>query len=122
MELLREMATLLLIVIIVFYVVQAIFLNKFNKLVYGKGTPMAWIPIANVYLLGKLTVNKIVGWILIACVFLTGTYTTTINGVETVHTILPENISELVSSVYNIIVFALLIYAIFKYDKLKKQS
>ena len=100
----------------------AIFLNKFNKLVYGKGTALAWIPICNVYLLGKLTVNKLVGWILVVCVFLTGSYTTTVNEVTTVHTILPENISSVVSTIYGLATFVLLIYAIVKYNKLKKAS
>lgn len=109
----------LLVLIIAFYVAIALFLNKFNKLVYGKGTPMCWIPICNTYLLGKLAVNKLVGWILVICIFLTGKYTITTNGVENVYTILPENISSTVSNIYNIVVFVLFIYAIFKYNKLK---
>ena len=80
---------IILLVVIVIYVAVGILLNKLNKQINGKGTPMAWIPIANIYLLGKLTVNKIVGWILVACALLTSTYTTTINGVSTTHTILP---------------------------------
>lgn len=110
----------ILLVVLAIYIASAIFLNKFNKLVYGKGTPMCWIPIANIYLLGKLTVNKVVGWILVACVLLTGEYTTTINGVETVHNILPESISSVVSTLYGIAVLGLFIYAIVKYNKIKK--
>ena len=104
------------------YIVQAIFLNKFNKLVNGKGTALAWIPICNIYLLGKLTINKLVGWILVICVFLTGSYTVTINGVETTHTILPDGISSIFSKLYSIVVLALFIYAIVKYSKLKNNS
>ena len=72
MELFDLLAKFLLIglaIVIAIYIATAIFLNKFNKLVYGKGTAKAWIPIANIYLLGKLTVNKFVGWILVACIF-----------------------------------------------------
>ena len=122
-ELLEFLAVLAFVVLIVFigiYVAQAIFLSKFNKLVNGKGTPMAWIPIANIYLLGKLTVNKIVGWILVICSFLTGTVTTTINGNETTHTILPEGLNSIVSTSYSISVIGLFIYAIVKYKRLKK--
>lgn len=104
------------------YIAQAIFLNKFNRLVNGKGTAMAWIPIFNIYLLGKLTVNKLVGWVLVGCVFLTGTYTTTINGVETSRTILPEGISSVVATVYGLAVLGLFIYAIIKYNKIKKSG
>ncbi|MDD6271988.1 MAG: hypothetical protein PUA90_00505 [bacterium] len=83
---------------------------------------MAWIPIFDVYLLGKLTINKFVGWILVICIFLTGTYTTTINGVETIHTILPESISCTISTIYNIAFLGLFIYAIVKYNRLKKEK
>ena len=40
-------AIFVLVIAITIYVVEGIFLNKLNKLMYGKGTPMAWIPIAN---------------------------------------------------------------------------
>lgn len=112
----------MLIFFIVIYIFIAILLNKLNKLIYGKGTPMAWIPLANIYLLGKLTVNKLVGWLLIICFFLTGTVTTTVNGVEKTTSILPEKISNLVSSILGIIIILLFIYAIVKYIKLKKKN
>lgn len=112
----------ILIIVLGIYIAISIFLNKFNKLVYGKGTAMAWIPIFNIYLLGKLAINKIVGWILVVCIFLTGTYTTTFNGVETTHTILAENISSVVSTLYNLAILGLLIYAIVKYNRLKKMD
>lgn len=110
------------LIIIGIYVAQAIFLNKFNKLVHGKGTALAWIPICNIYLLGKLTINKIVGWVLVVCILITGTYTTTINGVETTYTILPEGISSFVSTLYSIAVLVLFFYAIVKYFKIKKDG
>lgn len=122
MELLGVLAGFLVIILLItlaIYIGISIFLNKFNKLVYGKGTVMCWIPIANVYLLGKLAINKLVGWILVACLFLTGKYTLTINGVETVYTLLPEVINSIISNLYSITVLILLIYAIVKYNKLK---
>ena len=112
----------ILIIVLGIYIAISIFLNKFNKLVYGKGTAMAWIPIFNTYLLGKLAINKIVGWILVICIFLTGTRTTTINGVETTHTILPESINSVVTILYNLATLSLLIYAIIKYNRLKKNG
>ncbi len=113
---------LILLVVIGIYIAQAIFLNKFNKLVNGKGTALAWIPKCNIYLLGKLTVNKIVGCIFVGCILITGTYTATINGVETTHTILSEGISSVVSTLYSIAVLGLFIYAILKYFKIKKNG
>ncbi len=112
----------ILVLALIIYILIAIFLNKLNKLIYGKGTAMAWIPIANVYLLGKLTVNKLVGWLLIICFFSTGTVTTTVNGVETTNSILPEKIRWLVSSALSIGIFVLFIYAIVKYIRLKKEK
>lgn len=112
----------ILIIVLGIYIAISIFLNKFNKLVYGKGTAMAWIPVFNVYLLGKLTINKIVGWSLVICIFLTGTYTITFNGVEKVYTILPGSIKSIVSTLYNLAVLGLLIYAIVKYNRLKKNG
>lgn len=122
--LIGALAGLLIVVLLLIlgvYIACSIFLNKFNKLVYEKGTPMCWIPIANIYLLGKLTVNKIVGWLLVICIFLTGKFTITFNGTETVYTILPEGISSIVSTIWGIAVLVLFIYAIIKYNKLKKQ-
>lgn len=68
-------AIVILILIFIIYVVQAIFLSKFNKLKNGYGTAMGLVPIANIYLLGKLTFNKIVGWLLVVLIFSTSTLT-----------------------------------------------
>ena len=109
-------------IIIGIYVLQGWFLTKFNKLVNGKGTPLAWIPICNVYLLGKLCINKIVGWILVGCILITGKFTVTINGVKNVYTILPKNITSLISSLSSLAIFGLFIYGIIKYNNLKRQK
>lgn len=61
---------ILLAIVIIVYLFFAIFLNKFHKLVNGKGTVMAFIPIANIYLLGKLALNKLFGYLLLVGVFL----------------------------------------------------
>lgn len=110
------------ILVIGFYVAQGIILTKLNKLMYGKGTPMAWIPLANVYLLGKLTINKIVGWVLIVFFILSCSVSISINGNETTYGILPENIRSIVSTIYSLVAFVLFIYAIVKYVKLKKSG
>lgn len=110
------------ILAIAIYIIQAIFLNKFHKLVYGKGTAMAWIPIANIYLLGKLSFNKVVGWILILIYILNGNYTITFNGIEKSFSLLPENISSIVYIIHSLIVFSLFIFAIIKYNDLKKNN
>ena len=113
--------TLFIIILAIgLYIALAIVLNSLNKKMYGKGTALAWIPICNTYLLGKLTINKIMGWILIALMFLTVEFTTTINGLERTYTILPDGINSFVKGIYNIGVFGLFIYAIVKNVQLKK--
>ena len=121
-EFLAGFAIALLAIVIAIYVAQAIFLNKFNKLVYGKGTALAWIPGGNVYLLGKLAINKIVGWILFACWVSTIEFTSTINGVEKKASILPESISNIVSTIYSLAVIIIFIYAIIKYRNMKNNN
>ena len=113
---------IILVIVIIIYIVIGIFLNKFNKLKYGKGTPMAFIPLVNIYLLGKLTISKPVGLILVFIPLLTGTFTTNINGVENSYTLLPADINSKVTAVYNLVTLGLLIYAIVLYFKLKKEK
>lgn len=108
------------IFILLIYIVISMFLNKFNKLVYGKGTAMCFIPIANIYLLGKLTVNKVAGWLLVACILSTARYTITINDKETTYRLLPENVNDIVSRVLSCLVLVLLIYGIKKYFEIKR--
>ena len=118
------LAILILAIIAIFvigiYVLEGIFLTKFNKLVYKKGTPMAWIPIVNLYLLGKLTFNKIVGWILVIALFLNVRFTVTIGNQTISKSLLPDSIASIFSVVYNLAVLGIFIYAIIKYFNLKK--
>lgn len=107
---------------IIGFILIGIFLNKLNKLIYGKGTPMAFIPIVNIYLLGKLAVNKIVGWLLIICLILTGDISVTVNNETSTTSILPEDIQVIVSLIYSVATLVLFIYAIIKYFNLKKEK
>ena len=38
------------VIILVVYIIQGVILTNLNKIMYGKGTPMAWLPIFNTYL------------------------------------------------------------------------
>lgn len=108
--------------VLVSYVSLGIVLTKLNRCIYGHGTPMAWLPLVNLYLLGKLTINKYVGWGIIICLFLTGSYSTEVNGVSKTYAILPNSIRENLLSLTNLFIFGLFIYAVFKYYKLEKQA
>lgn len=115
-------AFLVLILIFIIYVVQAIFLSKFNKLVSGRGTAMGWVPIANIYLLGKLTFNRLVGWILVVLIFSTATLTVTINGVENKYKLFSDDVNMVVSRFLALLILGLFIYAIIKYVDLKRNK
>lgn len=114
-------AIIIFIFAIAMYIVEGIFLTKLNKVMYGKGTALAWIPVANSYLLGKLTINDIVGWCLLGGQLLTMTFSTTLNGVKKTFSILPDSIRGTLSTVLSAVQLGLLVYAIIKYFKLKKE-
>lgn len=122
-EIMRQMMafTMFMFVIgVIVYIFFAIFLNKFNELVEGDRTVLAWIPFANIYLLGKLAVSKPVGIALLVGNFLIGNITTTDKyGFETSTPILGD-FSGFANVLYKVIFVIILIYAITKYDQLKK--
>jgi len=107
---------------LILYILFSIFLNKFNKIVYGKQTVMAGIPLFNVYLLGKLTINKAFGWLLVIGIFLTSSITANVNGIEKTSSILPSKIMPIYSSIYYLVSFIVLILGIVKYFRLKKEN
>ena len=111
-----------IIILIILWIIEGIIINKLHKEMYGKATVLAWVPFCNIYLLGKLTVNKTVGWALAISKILTYTITTTVNGVQKTYSILPSSISTLLSGIIGIITFCLLIYAIVKYKRLEKSN
>lgn len=112
-----------LIIIIVIFIVIGVILNKLNKLMYGKGTALAFIPLCQTYLLGKLTINKIAGWVLIVLTFVFSQTTTTINGVKVDRSIIKNaTLRNTLSTILTVIELGLVIYAIYKYVKLKKQA
>jgi len=99
----------ILIFLIAIYVVLGIVLNKLNKKIYGKGTALAWIPLCNTYLLGKLTVNKIFGFILIALQILG-------------FGLIPQQFQLMYSAINGMLFIGLFIYAIVKLNKLGKSE
>ncbi len=120
---LAALGLIILLVLIAIYVVYSIFLNRLHKLKYGKKTAAAWIPIANCYIAGKLAFGKPVGWIYLICIFLTGSYTTEVNGEEVASgTILPKDINNVLSVVLFIASIVFFVVNIIQYNKLKKAA
>ena len=113
---------LLLGSLITIYIVCSKFLSNFNKLKYGKGTILAWLPFTSIYLMGKLAFNELAGWGLLVICILSASYTITVNGVETVQTIAPASIQGPLSKIYPLLNLGVFVYCIFKYNKLKKSG
>ena len=110
---------LLLGSLITIYIVCSKFLSNFNKLKYGKGTILAWLPFTSIYLMGKLAFNELAGWGLLVICILSSSYTVTVNGVETVQTIAPASIQGPLSNIYPLLNFGVFVYCIIKYNKRK---
>lgn len=113
---------LLLGSLITIYIVCSKFLSNFNKLKYGKGTILAWLPFTSIYLMGKLAFNELAGWGLLVICILSASYTITVNGVETVQTIAPAAIQGPLSKIYPLLNLGVFVYCIIKYNKLKKSG
>ena len=111
---------LLLGSLIAIYIACSKFLSNFNKLKYGKGTILAWLPFTSIYLMGKLAFNELAGWSLLVICILSSSYTVTVNGVETVQTIAPASIQGPLSKIFPLLNFGVLVCCILKYNKLKK--
>ena len=118
----------ILILIIIMYVFMGVFLGKLNKLIYGKGTPMAWIPLLNTYLMGKLVVNKVFGIILVIIPFIisfipgadiSNTHTTIQNGVQTTVST-STSLNTILLLIYSLVCLVIFVLAVVKYFKLKK--
>ncbi len=91
-------------IIFVISIIPGIITYKLNKKMYREKSIMAWIPIVNIYLLGKLTINKIVGILLILGLIIVFCF----------------DVPFIMSILYVIILIVIYIYAIIKYIKLKK--
>ena len=110
---------IIIVILIMLYTMLAIFLNNFHKKVYGTPNVMAWIPLANVYLLGKLTFNKDAGYGLVALFILSGTLKLTFDK-TTIVLSLPNVMQVVFGAVFAGAFIATLIFGIRKYDSAKE--
>ena len=112
---------MLIIVVMICYVALAILLNNFSKKIEGKPNIMAWIPFSNIYLLGKLTFSKDVGYGLLALLILSCTLTLKIDRM-TIILSLPSVLQMILGAAFAGAFVAVLIFGIRKYEKLKKEK
>ena len=111
----------ILLIVVACYAAVAIFLTRFSKKVYGESSVMAWIPIANIYLLGKLTYSKDAGYGLVALLILSCTLTLTIDK-TTITLYLPHTLQIILGAVFAGTFVATLIFGIKKYGNLKNSN
>lgn len=97
----------IIILIIVFYILACLGLMKITEKVGETGGWMAWFPIFNVFLIGKLGFNKIMGWAFVALSFASAQVSSTVNG-ETVYSgaLLPHPLDSIASFVFAILLIA----------------
>ena len=112
---------IIILVIITCYALLAIFLNNLNKKVNGTTSVMAWIPLANVYLLGKLTFSKDAGYGLVALFILSGTLKLTF-ATTTIVLSLPNVLQIILGAVFAGAFIATLIFGIQKYDNISTKK
>ncbi len=105
---LPEMLIILGIILLIIYILISLFLNNFNKLKYGQGTILAYIPILNIYLLGKLTFNKPAGVILLI-MYTTQNYLYKLTKLD------------ILFNLYSLVTIIVIICTIIKYYNLKKR-
>ena len=85
------------------YISFALLLSRLNKVMYGKGTILSWLPLIDIYLLGKLTVSNVLGFILVI-----------------LNALIALISNKIFTLLYGIVCLSLYIYAGIKYKKLKK--
>ena len=107
-----------LVVIISLFMATSKLLSNYCVETEGHGSIMAYIPIVRLYLLGKYIGYKFSGFVLMFIFFLTGEITITIDNVEKTYSILPNNISKIVSYVFFGIEALLFIILYLKMNKL----
>ena len=108
---------IIILIIITCYALLAVFLNNFNKKVNGTPSVMAWIPLANVYLLGKLTFSKDAGYGLVALFILSGTLKLTF-ATTTIVLSLPNVLQVILGAVFAGAFIVTLIFGIQKYSEI----
>lgn len=112
-----------LAICLLLYILFAVFLNNFHKVHCGQSALSAFLPILNVYILGKLAINKIYGWLLLlTLLFLGSELIITEFGLLDINPIIPISMRKYVYIGYGIILLITYIFSVFKYDRIKSEA
>ena len=111
------------LLLIVAYSMVSVLINKLNDAIHGKITVLAWVPVTNVYLLGKLVVNKIMG-ILLAVLLLYGIIIAIdIHGLEVLQALkLPASYVVPYLAIYALMIFLLVVVGKSKLNKIIREG
>lgn len=97
------------------FILQAIITNKLNKNLYGKSSIFAFLPFLNMFTLGKVCADEIVGLVIATMLILCFRLTIPINGVNKTYAIIPESTTKVLFPYCIFIIVCLYIYSIFKF-------
>lgn len=104
--------------LLILYVIFSSILSKANKTIYEEKNIFAWIPIFNLYLLGKIAINKIIGVILVLIEFLIGF----LCSIPYFQNVIPSYIVDILSLVFIFVIIILFFIVLAKYFKVKKRK
>ena len=104
--------------LLILYAIFSSILSKANKTIYEEKNIFAWIPIFNLYLLGKIAVNKIIGVILVLIEFLIGF----LCSIPYFQNVIPSYIVDILSLVFIFVIIILFFIVLAKYFKIKKRK
>lgn len=126
MEFFNDHKTIIIVIacllLFVIYSVISVFINKLSDAVKGKTTILSWIPPFNVYLLGELVVNKIIG-VLLSIMLLFGIIVSVdIPWLESIKKIIPSEIVTPYIVFYLLIIIILLLIGKFKLNRIIREG
>lgn len=105
-------------ILLILYIIFSSILSKANKIIYGERKILAWIPIFNMYLLGKIAINKVFGVFLVLIEFLIGL----VISLPYFQNLIPNYIIDIICLVYLFIIIILFFIMLSKYFKVKKRK
>ena len=100
---------------IVTFIIQALITNKLNKTLYGRGSFFAFIPFLNMFTLGKVCADEIVGFVLMVMLILCFRLDITIGEVDKTFAIIPESTRSILFPYCLFLIGCLFIYSIIKF-------
>lgn len=118
--LLKGFVILVLSFVFIVYIILGVVLTKLNKKIYGKATILAWLPFFNIYLLGKLTIGRLMGFVLVFFSLLGTRYEFSNDGNTVIYVIIPDFLRPYYLVFTALIIISLFICAIVKLNKLSK--